>query len=132
MLLFDYTYYIFANLYGLARSERQTDSWKGSGIVVSSLCHCFFIMAIVMFFGKEYAILIMNPFSGITLMLIIFIFFIVRYNKITNYQKIEKRLKSLSKQQQLILNIVITIYLLIAIPGFFILVIIGVDKSLLI
>lgn len=123
MILFDYVYYIFANLYRLAKGERQADAWRGSGIIVSSGCHCMFIMALVIFFtkGTDYTLLI-NTYSVLILFIIVFVFFIIRYNKITDYNKIERRLKDLSKIKQLILNIITIIYLLIAIPGWFILI----------
>lgn len=78
-------------------------------------------MALALFVEKKYSILLVNTFSGAILLIIIFAIFIIRYNKITDYNKIEKRLKNLSKTKQLILNIFAVIYILIAIPGFFIL-----------
>lgn len=70
MILFDYVFYIFANLYGLAKSEREAGDWRGSGIVISSACHMLFLLVLFTpFLGKEASLLVAFPLSVIEVIL---------------------------------------------------------------
>lgn len=111
----------------MAKSERDTDSWRGSGIIISATCLCLFIICIAIVFGGQKNYVLLNPISIIIIIVIGFIFFGIRYTKYTSYLKVEKRLKNLPKIQLYVLNFLTIIYLLIAIPGMLTAAILGRD-----
>ena len=118
MILFDYIFYFFCNLYRMSKSERRLDGWKTSGNwagIVSATLFCTFL---TLFAEYLLRIRLFTLLHGFFYFLFFVIFNLIRYNKFVTYEKVEERLKRLSGIKQLSLNIFLILYLITIIGGF--------------
>ena len=133
MILFDYIYYFFCNLYRMAKSERRLDGWKISGTVAVGGSVSLFLMCLLVILEHIFKIyfsdIYLYIFCSILSMFIFIPIFSIRYRKFTTYEKVEERLKSLSEIKQLFLNIFLGLYLAAIIGGFALIIYIGAKKS---
>jgi len=112
MILIDYIYYFFCNLYRLSRKQRRLEIWKISGGLVSGFSLALFCLGIMHLidFHLDYRTLNIYTVGGLPISG--YLFFAVRYRKYDSYEDASVRLKSLSSTKQTVLNISLILYFL--------------------
>lgn len=129
MILFDYIFYFFSNLYKLSKSERAHGGFKDSGCMAVGGTIPLFIMPILLLIDDHYGTNYLNLETITVLFLITFPFFIIRYNKFTSYEEVKAKVKSLNKTSILFLDIFLIIYLFIVIGGIIYMIYRGATKA---
>ena len=130
MILFDYIYYFFCNLYKLSKEERQFSGFKDSAGIVGGGSIALLLLPSLYLVDERFEIKLFNPTIFVIICICTILFFWIRYKKITSYEKIKIRLSKLSNTSISFLNIFLAIYLLSIIAGLSYLIYIGITNPL--
>lgn len=114
MFFIDFVYYCCARFY--KRYEGENSGYKISGqLLTACLIGGWISLLIIMFAGN----LLENKWNTLYYSIPLILLIIFWYNKVTTFEEIQDRVVAMSDTQRTIMDVLMIIFVIVALPGFF-------------